>query len=105
MIALGVDRVGLVDAGAASSFPHFSAPLPLTVEPPFGSGDDHINRSASAPRTHKPVAPIEHGSGRAVSSRHFHSVGLDLMATPLAPYNEPHPSGSGVAERHRRSGL
>jgi len=48
---------------------------------PLSPADDHVNLSAAALGTDKPLAPIENGGVRAVSLRHLGRVGLNLMVT------------------------
>jgi len=68
---------------------------------PLSPADDHVNLSAAALGTDKPLAPIENGGVRAVSLRHPGRVGLNLMLTGFAPDDQPDLSGSGSAEGHR----
>jgi hypothetical protein len=64
---------------------------------PLSPADDHVNLSAAALGTDKPLAPIENGGVRAVSLRHFGRVGLNLMLTGFAPHDQPDLGGSGSA--------
>jgi hypothetical protein len=70
---------------------------------PLGSGDDHVDLSASASGTNEPLAPIEHGRVRTVSGNHLDGVRLDLVAARLAPHDQPDAGRGRVAERHWRA--
>src|SRR6516165_2333569 len=68
---------------------------------PLSPADDHVNLSAAALGTDKPLAPIENGGARAVSLRHLGGVGLNLMLTSFAPDDQPDLGRSGGAKGHR----
>ena len=72
---------------------------------PLGAGDYHVDRSTPASRAHEPILPIENAGSRAILSRHLDGVGLDPVPARLAPNDQPHARRSGVAQRHRRSGM
>jgi len=65
-----------------------------------GSGGHHVDVAAAIARTHKPLSPIGHGRRGAISSSMLGRVGLGLVTPRLAPNDQTHPRGGGVAERH-----
>jgi hypothetical protein len=81
--------------GRAAREPDHAAP---TVWRPYRSLG---SRSASK----RAIAPIENIGPGAISLGHFGWVGLDPGVARLTTQDEPDPSRSRVAERHRRSGM
>src|SRR5262249_29203585 len=65
----------------------------------------HADIAAPAPRAHQPPAPISHGHLSAISLGHFVRVGLKLMPTVLAPYDECQSGRRGAAERCGRAAV
>ncbi|HEY2534320.1 MAG TPA: hypothetical protein VGJ20_41460, partial [Xanthobacteraceae bacterium] len=68
-------------------------------------GHHEIDRPAAACAADKPRVPIRNGHLGAVPLCHLRGVRFYSMPAIEVPDDQPHPSRSGISERHRPPGV